>query len=90
MTFKELQAFLLEEQGDPRAEDPNYVNTLFKDFARTPNRFRDSRQPSLTLGEVRGGFPKPVGVPLHFLYVCSTVFQLSVLQEELHLQGELL
>ena len=52
MTFKELQAFLREDQGDVRAEDSNYVNSLFRDFARAPNRFRDTRQPSLTLPEV--------------------------------------
>ena len=57
MTFKELQAFLKEEQGDLRAEDPNYVNSLFRDFARAPNRFRDTRHPSLTLPEVRMGIP---------------------------------
>ena len=71
MTFKELQSFLKEEQSDPRADDPNYVNSLFRDFARAPNRFRDSRQPSLTLGEVSaaagiplgsGGFPISVGL----------------------------
>lgn len=52
MTFKELQAFLKEEQGNPHAEDHGYVNSLFRDFARAPGRFRDSRQPSLTLPEV--------------------------------------
>ena len=55
MTFQELQSFLQEEQCDPRAEDPSYVNSLFRDFARAPNRFRDTRQPSLTLPEVSGG-----------------------------------
>ena len=90
MTFKELQSFLKEEQGDAHAEDPNYVNTLFKDFARAPNRFRDSRQPSLTLGEVRGGFPRLAGgFPLMSCVCVSAVFQLPVLQEEFNLQGEL-
>ena len=70
MTFKELQSFLKEEQADSRADDPNYVNSLFRDFARAPNRFRDSRQPSLTLPEVgmcvwalRGGFPPCLAHP---------------------------
>lgn len=52
MTFKELQGFLRDEQKDPRAEEHNYVAALFRDFARAPNRFRDTRQPSLTLPEV--------------------------------------
>ena len=51
MTFGELQAFLREAQKDPRAEDPAYVGNLFKDFAKAP-RYRDPRQPSLTLPEV--------------------------------------
>ena len=51
MTFRELQAFLREAQKDQRAEDPAYVANLFKDFAKAP-RYRDPRQPSLTLPEV--------------------------------------
>ena len=51
MTFRELQAFLREAQKDARAEDPAYVGNLFKDFAKAP-RYRDPRQPSLTLPEV--------------------------------------
>ena len=52
MTFKELQVFLKDEQKDPRADESSYVAALFRDFARAPNRFRDPRQPSLTLPEV--------------------------------------
>ena len=56
MTFKELQAFLRDEQKDPMVEDAAHVNSLFRNFAMAPNRFRDPRQPSLpslTLSEVR-------------------------------------
>lgn len=52
MVFSELQAFVREAQKDPRADDPGYVAALFKDFAKAA-RFRDPRQPSLTLPEVR-------------------------------------
>ena len=54
MTFLELQSFLREEQGDPRMEDPTYVNALFRDFMRIPSR-GNMRQPSLTLNEVEEG-----------------------------------
>ena len=52
LTFKELQAFLREAQKDTRGDDPAFVANLFKDFVKPP-RFKDPRQPSLTLPEVQ-------------------------------------
>ena len=55
MTLRELQAFLRDEQKDPLVDDASHVNSLFRDFAQAPNRFRDPKQPSLpslTLSEV--------------------------------------
>ena len=44
---------------DKRADEPGYAATLVRDFIRSSNRVRDTRQPSLTLPEVQTP-PSPV------------------------------
>ncbi|CAI8032851.1 1-phosphatidylinositol 4,5-bisphosphate phosphodiesterase gamma-1, partial [Geodia barretti] len=51
ITFPELLNFLREQQKDKRMEEPGYAATLVRDFIRSSNRVRDTRQPSLTLPE---------------------------------------
>ncbi|XP_064393377.1 1-phosphatidylinositol 4,5-bisphosphate phosphodiesterase gamma-1-like [Halichondria panicea] len=72
LTFKELQAFLREAQKDTRGDDPAFVANLFKDFVKPP-RFKDPRQPSLTLPEfINFLFSKKNSL---FMDKCATVYQ---------------
>lgn len=51
ITFRELQAFFLEEQKESSAGDPQNVSRLVWDFVTQAGR--DPRQPILSMQEVK-------------------------------------
>lgn len=50
ITFRELQAFFLDEQKESMAENPQNVSRLVWEFVTQPGR--DPRQPILSMQEV--------------------------------------